>query len=141
MEKAPWHVGWSEDLSVGIPEIDAEHRTCLSLVDELNGAIIDRGHKQDIERICAALVLDAAHHFGHEERLLAELGYPEASHHAQLHKELTAKIAAAIEQLRSTEQGRYWAGAALSIKSALLDHLLQEDMKFRDYFLSRRASP
>ncbi len=136
----PWRVTWSEDMSVGIAAVDAEHRGFLSLVNDLNRAVLDRSGKAEIERISVALLRDATRHFEHEEKLLAERGYPDASGHGRLHQALMSQIAASLGALRDSFLERYWEEEALKIKNALVDHLLQEDMKYRDYFRSRPAA-
>jgi hemerythrin len=41
MEKCEWEIRWSDTLSVGVPEIDGEHRKFVGRVNELNKAILE----------------------------------------------------------------------------------------------------
>lgn len=133
-----WEVAWSEELSVGLPEIDAEHRRFIALVNELNAAIAGREPKATIERLLHEIYLDAESHFAHEERMFAERGYPDARHHAEVHAGLLVQMRAAIQDLRETEWSRFWVETGLAIKSLLVEHLLGEDMRYRDYFFPSR---
>jgi len=135
VDNGSWEVAWSEELSVGIPEIDEEHRRFLGLVDELNAAIAGRDSKARIEALLNAIVRDARAHFAHEEQLLAERGYAEARRHAMLHAGLVVQITAALHDIHDTQWSRFWIETGLGIKKVLLDHLLQEDMRFRAHFL------
>jgi hemerythrin-like metal-binding protein len=80
---------------------------------------------------------DAATHFAHEEALFKEWGYPAAEEHAHRH----AQVTQALHEIQSGfERDRVeyeWIEAGLKVKKALIEHLLAEDMKYRDY---RRAS-
>lgn len=133
-----WEVAWSEELSVGIPQIDEEHRRFIGLVNELNAAIAGRDPKSQVEALLNAIVRDAHAHFAHEERLLAERGYPEAEQHAVLHAGLIIQITAALHDIRDTEWSRFWIETGLAIRKVLLEHLFHEDMRFRDYFFPSR---
>ena len=129
-----WEVAWSEELSVGIPQIDEEHRRFIGLVNELNAAIAGREPKAQVEALLDAIVSEARAHFAHEERLLGERGYPGAEQHALLHAGLIIQVSAALHDIRDTEWSRFWIETGLAIRKVLLDHLFQEDMRFRDYF-------
>jgi len=138
MEAKPvWRLDWSESLSMRIPEIDAEHRHFIGLVNELNEAIIERMDNKEIQRRMRAVLDDATMHFAHEEALLKEWGYPEAEEHAQQHAQISAFL---NEIMKSVDRGRIehgWLEAGLEMKRVLVKHLLNDDMKYRDYHLAQ----
>lgn len=72
---------WSDDLSVGIQEIDEQHKVLVGLLNELHTAI--SGHKGSAE---CRVILDrlaeyARAHFAVEESLMRVLGYPDYENH------------------------------------------------------------
>lgn len=138
MEKAPvWRLDWDESLSVCIPEIDVEHRRFIMLVNELNEAIIARMEMDEVKKRMRAILDDAVAHFSHEEALFREWGYPDADAHAQRHAEI---VQALQEIMGNFERGGLeyeLIEAGLKVKAALIEHLLSEDMKYRDYCLAR----
>lgn len=138
LEDSVWEIAWSDGLSVGIPEIDEEHRRFIGLVNELNGAIAGRQPKARVERLLDDIVADARNHFAHEERLLAERSYPGAKQHAAVHAGLLIQITAAIHDVQDSEWSRFWIETGLAVKNVLIDHLLHEDMRYRDYFFPTR---
>jgi len=76
MQTDTWKLEWNEELSVGISDIDAEHRHFIELVNNLNRAILDRKEWTAI-RQCMQLILDdAGKHFAHEEALFREWTIP-----------------------------------------------------------------
>jgi len=133
-DSSPWRLEWTEDLSVFNPEIDAEHRHFIRLVNELNEAIACRMDVAVIKKCMQSILDDAAAHFDHEEALFRECGYPEADEHARIHAQITSAL---HETLGVFEQGTTEYAcieAGLKVKKTLIDHLLTEDMKYRDYF-------
>lgn len=84
-ETSLWRLEWKDELSVCIPEIDAEHQHFIQLINELNEAIIARMDMGEIKRHMRSILDDAVAHFAHEEVLFKEWGYPEAEEHANKH--------------------------------------------------------
>ena len=77
-----WKIEWSEALSVGIPEIDEDHKEFASLINELNRSIVDRESVGEIRHRLQRIIDDAVQHFAHEERLFKELQYADSEGHA-----------------------------------------------------------
>jgi hemerythrin len=134
MEAKPiWRLDWNESLSMYIPEIDAEHQRFIQLVNELNEAIIGHMNKKEIKSRMRAILDDAAMHFAHEEAVFKEWGYPDAEEHAQI-------ISFLNEIMESVDHGKMahgWLEAGLEMKQVLIQHILNEDMKYRDYHVAQ----
>jgi hemerythrin-like metal-binding protein len=124
---------WDDSLSLGIPEIDADHRRLVGIIDAFNQAIITRQEKSEIQRILNLLIADAKSHFEHEARLFHDHGYPGVGHHAALHVDLTRQLVGVLELFNRTEFGYFWTEKALAIEKLVVDHVLDEDMKYRDF--------
>ena len=132
-DSTPWSLEWTEELSVGIPEIDAEHRRFIRLVNELNDAIASRMGAAKLNRRMQAVLDDAVAHFQHEAVLFKEWGYPDAPGHEEKHAQITRTLREIMSQLANGGTEYEWVDAGLKIKKTLIDHLLNEDMKCRDY--------
>lgn len=133
---SPWRLEWNEGLSVCIPEIDAEHQRFIGLVNDLNESIVARMDKEVIKKCMQAILDDAAAHFAHEEALFKEWGYPAASEHAERHAQITLALHEIMGRFERDGTDFEWIEAGLLVKQALIDHLLIEDMKYRDYCLA-----
>ena len=140
MVRDVWQMEWDDSLSLGIPEMDADHRRFIALIDSLNQAIVSRQEKPEIERALNLVIDDAKSHFEHEEQMLFRHGYPDAGQHVELHAELTLRLLALMDAFHQTERGYEWLESALGIKKLAVDHLLDEDMKYRDFLKSRTKS-
>jgi hemerythrin len=128
-----WQLNWNEDLSVGIPEIDHDHKNFIRLVNDLNEAIADRMPLEEIRNRMLAILDDASLHFVHEEVLFRQWNYPLTDEHAQRHRDLIHQFHETMAALTPGSSEYTWIEAGLNIKNALIDHMLHEDMKYRDF--------
>lgn len=134
----PWTVTWTEELSVGIPEIDDEHKRFVILLNNLNAAIRERASAMALEALMQDVFADVREHFRHEEQLFAQYGYEGHDRHARQHEQIIRKFEEMSDTFRGniSESERIQIG--LDIKNILVSHLINEDMKYRDM---QRASP
>jgi hemerythrin len=137
LENHEWEVAWNDFLSTGVPQMDAEHRSFIMRVNELNRAIVEAGDKAAVRQAMDSMLVEAASHFRHEEELLADAGYAEAAAHAAKHAALAAKFDRARQEFEAAEFSFVWAAKGLHIKQLLVEHLLREDLKYRDFLQSK----
>ncbi len=133
MDRSALTVHWSSKLCVGIPEVDREHQRFLTLVTDLVAFIVEGKAKTAIERQMRLVLADATSHFEHEERLFLEFGYPEATRHAGLHAQITKRLLRAMDEFTATDLNSTWVDKALNVRQMLVNHFLQEDIKYRGY--------
>lgn len=137
-ELSPWRLDWDESMSVGIAAIDAQHRHFIALVNELNKSILWRMPLPDIRAAMNAIYNDAKHHFSSEELLFKERHYPDTSAHAQIHAQILQVLRDICNRFSVGESSEYeLIDAGLKIKHTLVEHLLTEDMKYRDFFYTQ----
>ena len=137
MEKSEWEIAWSDRLSVGVPEMDEEHRQFISRVNDLNKAVVEFEGKAKVERLMELMLMEATRHFWHEQKLLARWNYPEAAAHGAKHAELMAQFDRVMKEFEETEISFVWTFKGLHLKQLLIEHLLKEDMKYRDFLRAR----
>jgi len=81
---------WNEELLMGEPSIDAQHRELFSLLRELGNAIT-AGHADElVERMLEEILGYASVHFHDEEALMAEVGYPGIASQQAAHSEFAS---------------------------------------------------
>jgi len=77
---------WSDDLSVGIQEIDKQHKELIARVNALGKAMQEGRGQQEIGATLAFLGEYVVKHFGDEEKRMARHNYPGlAAHQLQHH--------------------------------------------------------
>ena len=133
METSEWEIAWSDVLSVGVPEMDEEHRQFIARVNDVNKAIIESEDKATVKRTMDLMLMEAAHHFWHEQELLARWKYPETAAHIAKHAKLTAQFERVMKEFAEADLSFVWALKGLRLKQLLVEHLLKEYMKYRDF--------
>jgi hemerythrin len=76
---------WTEDLAVGVEEIDSQHKELFRRIHTLVEAIKKGECKFVIDGVIKFLEEYAAHHFSEEEALMVRSGYPEYPRHKEQH--------------------------------------------------------
>ena len=140
MEPRIWSFEWTDAMSVGIPEIDEDHKRFIALVDAFNESIAERAAIPEVQNRLQHLLDDAVQHFAQEARLFTEWHYPGADHHARMHAQLVAEL----RHFKSTISDGYegeWVEAGLKIKEALINHIHIEDMKYAEFYRNSRDAP
>jgi len=134
MEPHTWKIEWDESMSVGIPEIDADHKRFISLIDELNRAIVDRMGQAEIKIRLQNILDDAARHFAHEEKLFREWQYPDAEEHAKKHENAIRALQAIQDSFMNYGLPSEWINVGLEVKDILINHLVNEDMEYAQFY-------
>lgn len=137
MDAHELEIEWKEFLTVGVPEMDAEHRNFIARVNELNLAIVAVKDKATVRQAMDLMLSEAANHFKHEERLLAQWKYPHAAAHAAKHAALWTHFGGLLREFEQAELSFVWAMKGLKVKQMLVAHLLKEDLTYRDFLQSR----
>jgi hemerythrin len=140
MQEREWEIRWSDNLNVNVPEIDDEHRQFVARINEVNKAIVEGAGKATIERLLDLMLMEAVHHFWHEEQLLAVWKYPDRAVHAAKHAQITAQFGRMMKEFEQADVSFGWALKGLHIKQLLVDHLLKEDMKYRDFLRAQKGA-
>ena len=120
----------SEDIDVGVPEIDSEHDLLLGLVRALEVAVISAPRPQ-VQALLQQLSEFASVHFSTEEIMMRLYAYQEFAGHQLEH----ARLIDQIDQVRS----EFAAGNVQPTKSfaSALRHWFTEHVRTHDLALAR----
>lgn len=124
---------WSEQFSVGIPEIDEQHKTLFDLINKIHTAILERRGSAACAEVLDELVSYTRVHFGLEQNLMRSGKFPGYAAHCALHHSLVAEVESMQSKIRSGK-------AAISfellhfLRNWLTGHILTEDMKYAAFF-------
>jgi len=115
-------------MSVGIPDLDNDHKHLFFLLNGLNRSITEGKSPIDIKKWVQLIIDDAALHFAHEEKVLIERRYPDMDVHAGIH----SKILHSLQQIKANfipyDLDSGWINAGLNIKKILIEHVINEDL-------------
>ena len=142
MKRPTWTIVWTEEMSVGIDEMDQDHKKCFSLIHALNYSITAHMPPAEIRNRLQLIVADALRHFGEEEKLFKEWNYPNTLAHALRHAQIAESLNYILDHFEPYGHDSSWLAASLNVKNLLLKHFLTEDMvyaKFYRNFLAAQA--
>ncbi len=83
---------WDESYSVGLNEIDRQHKILIGMINELNYHVKEEHDVSFIQRILQGLIDYTVSHFCYEEGLIERHGYEGVVAHKEKHKKLVAQI-------------------------------------------------
>jgi len=119
-------------LSVGVDEIDDDHRKLVSLFNMLNHSITEGDAPDYLQAVLEELISCTVWHFSHEERLMLKYDYEGIAEHKTEHQEL-------INSARELQQKILQADKLVAnediefLERWLTEHILTADMRLGAY--------
>ena len=120
---------WSEDLSVLVPEMDAEHHKLIGIINDLYDSMKSGKSKEALGNIFSDLLDYTKTHFKDEENLMMKVGYPGLQDQMAQHKVL---IDGVKEKLDKFNAGTLFISVELMgfLKDWLTNHIQNSDKKY-----------
>ncbi len=133
-------IDWSDELSVGIEEIDNQHKILVDPVNQMHEAIIQHKASSVVNEILDRLIDYTRIHFAVEESLMRILHYPDYEKHKEQHDELTREV---FELKKKVDEGKVAIGFELMhfLKVWLTEHIMKDDKAYAPYFLEQGIKP
>lgn len=123
---------WDRVLTIGIDEIDDDHRRLVDIFNILNHSVTEGDDPEYLAAVLEELINCTAWHFSHEERLMLKYRYPGLAEHRIEHRDL-------IESAKELQQKILQAGRLVDnedlefLEHWLTEHILSTDMKLGSY--------
>jgi hemerythrin len=132
-EKKMAYINWSEDFSVHVREIDAQHKTLVEKINQLHQSLLDNKGREAQQIIIEGMVDYANVHFETEEKYMRRLNYPGFQKHKIEHEKFAEK---AFElHKRFNLSGFVLTLEILSfLKNWLQEHILVIDKEYSKFF-------
>lgn len=127
-------VNWIAAMSVGVEEIDEQHKKFLDMANEAIDAVAANNHNV-INKIIDQFKDYASYHFKTEADLMAKYKYPESSHHHDAHIDFYDKVADLESSVSDTKE----AELISFIQSWLLLHIGSTDKKLGAFINNRKG--
>jgi hemerythrin len=120
---------WNDGLTLHIPEIDAQHKRLVGIVNQLIEIQDQEASDDEMTHILGALTHYIGEHFETEEQMMIDHGYPALASHREEHQDFVTRTAYYIATYQTS-------GALLKkdllyfLKTWLVDHIGKTDAAF-----------
>jgi hemerythrin len=141
-------IKWTRKMSVGVPELDQDHKGLLAVINELETHGTDVADEEAVKRSLNWLLRYAQTHFAREQAVMRSCKYPLLSDHIDEHRDFIDRMQ---ETIASYDESQAQAPAESRdeliayLENWWRHHILAEDMKYRRFaeknqLLSSRAA-
>jgi hemerythrin-like metal-binding protein len=131
-------IQWTQEMSVGIQSIDADHQILVGMVNRLDDAIKAARGKDSVSSILDALLDYTTYHFGREEALMQACGYPDLDAHRHTHKVLRTQVAHIRDRYVGNPETIHDREVLAFLKNWLTSHIMGRDKLYAPFMSSRR---
>ncbi len=132
------NIQWNDNLSVGVVEIDNQHKELIKRKHFLDEAIAHGRGAEELDKLCRFLESYIVMHFELEEFYMNQYGYPGYHEHHGIHVDFIARFfafKAKIEKQGNTDEIVRQVGSFIG--DWLSTHILHEDQKLGAFLKTR----
>ena len=127
------NIVWTQDLSVNVNELDAQHKKLFVLINELDDAMREGKGREVLGKVMMGLISYTNTHFSNEEKYFDQFKYPDASSHKQEHSLFIKKINEFKSQFEANRLG-LTIQISQFLNSWLQNHIKVTDKKYGPFF-------
>lgn len=132
------NIVWSDTLSVGRAEIDAEHKQLIRIANSLLRAMQEGRNKNDFAKILHELREYTVFHFANEEEYMRSIGYSDLAKHMEEHNSLKRRVKDFQYSVFIGEKVEFGPLREM-LKDWLVGHILSCDLLIKEYLASRNV--
>lgn len=122
-------VQWTKDLETGIDVIDEQHKRIVDYINDLRVAQ-RKGDRNAVGRTIDDVIDYTQSHFGFEEVLMSDAGYPLTNPHKKVHELFIRRISDMSQRFKNGEHvGQELHGV---LARWLITHIKREDRHYVD---------
>jgi len=131
---------WSDSYSIGLQEVDEQHRVLVDLLNELHDAVHHHKGSQKCREVLDRLAEYTRVHFTVEESLMRLLNYPDFADHKHRHEELIHQV---VDLQHKLDDGKASITFELLhfLKVWLVKHISESDRRFGEFAVARGLAP
>lgn len=130
---------WKDEYSVGVANIDMQHKKLVAMVNELHQAMGQKQGKEAMGKILGGMLAYCDSHFKNEEQLMQKHGFPGLEEHRRKHNAMTIKVSAMARDYQHAVQPSVLELASF-LKDWLGKHIMGTDQQYAAYFKSKGVS-
>lgn len=127
---------WNNDMSVGVPSIDEQHKKLVSMINDLYEASQEGREVSVIKETLGRLIAYTNEHFQYEEMLFDKTQYPKAQEHRSEHRALTQSVREMEERFQRENTKEACQEMLAFLVRWLMDHTMGSDKLYSQHLVS-----
>lgn len=131
-------IKWRDSYSVGLDQIDREHKKLVELINEVFMVVRDKGDVTALNHAVEELVAYTRYHFDAEEGAMEQAGYPDLDAHRKEHQRLEKEVVD-FQQRLQREGGEIRVELYHFLRDWLIHHIVESDMRYSSYLADQAA--
>lgn len=128
-------IDWTTELTLGISEMDDQHKQLISLINNVYAAFRQDKNKKEIKENLKSFIDFASYHFGKEEQYFEQFGFKEAKNHTDEHQTFIKKVKQ-FQTDYNANKIKFLDDIMTYIKEWLFNHLTNTDSQYKEIFKS-----
>ncbi|NQZ94463.1 MAG: bacteriohemerythrin [Moritella sp.] len=121
---------WNEEMSVGIDEIDTDHKKILSIISSIIDAIDTNCNAETIEKYFSDLTACTTDHFKQEEALMQTLAFNDFIEHQKGHQTFLNQLPELKNKLLNSNNVEAAEQVSQFLYDWVIEHILISDMDY-----------
>ena len=121
-------IDWRDEFSVGVPDVDHEHRQLIALINQLYADMSRQTPRHGVEDFLGDIYSRISAHFALEEKIMRQHRYDQYDDHKQDHERLLDELR---DMMDDYEQNAHFDDAALAeaLRSWFTEHFRTRDAR------------
>lgn len=124
-----------------LAHIGGQHAALAANLDSFAAQIFDYGHREAVAEMLRGLLVDVGMHFGYEEALMIEGGYPEFAHHRRQHVALMTELGQLLDRVEEMADPTGVARSVDFLAHWYRQHLAHSDAALEAWLAERFGEP
>lgn len=126
-------INWTDSLSVGVSEMDNQHKRLIAMINDLSEAMKMGKGKEALGKILSGLIIYTQTHFTAEEKYFEKYNYPLAPSHRREHATFVKKVS---EVKTAFDAGKLSVTVETMnfLRDWLKNHIMGTDQKYTQFF-------
>ena len=132
-------IEWKDEYSVGVTELDRQHRKLFELINRLTDQAVSHSTPGDHSEVLDELIRYALEHLEYEESFLKRHAFPDIDNHKEKH-ELYLERFNTLLNTSGNEENVFSDELINFLQQWWKHHVLEEDMKYKAFFTKEKVA-
>lgn len=126
-------IAWTDEISVGVAQLDEDHKMLIGIINELYDAMVAEHGEALIDGILARLKSNALKHFSREESIMQSCEYVNYEDHRRHHGDLIGRLNEFMEMYKNKTGGIDQVRLLVFLQGWLINHIKLDDFQFKHF--------